>query len=162
MAGSAAMREFTGFLAFAEHLITLGVKEKILQHGCLEEACVQIEHRAKEKFGEYQEQAGPFEAWAPLSPATIEDRIAKGYTPDDPLLRSGATRDSIEHKIIGNEGHVGSDSDILLWLELGTSKMPPRSTLGGAAFELEPKIREEIGIEYAAFLSGGKTKVPIK
>jgi hypothetical protein len=156
------MKEFTSFTDFAEHLLILGAKEKILEHQCLEEACVEIETRAKEKFGEYQAQAGPFAAWAPLSPFTIEDRVAKGYTPDDPLLRSGEERDKIEHKVKGNEGHVGSDSDILYWLELGTEKMPARSTLGGAAFEAEPKIRRDIGIDFFALLSGGQTRIPIR
>jgi hypothetical protein len=153
------MREFTSFLHMAEHLIVIGAKGKLLEHDLLEHACVEIETLAKEKFGEYQAQAGPFAAWAPLAQATVDDRIAKGYSPDNPLLRSGETRDSIEHKVVGHEGYVGSDSDILFWLELGTDKMPARSTLGAAAFEKEPKIREETGIGFAAWLAGGTQRI---
>jgi hypothetical protein len=153
------MKEFTSFLQMAEHLIVLGLSEKVLEHRLLEHACVEIETLAKEKFGEYQDQAGPFAAWAPLAQATVDDRIAKGYSPNNPLLRSGETRDSIEHKVSGHEGHVGSDSDVLLFLELGTNKMPARSTLGAAAFEKEPEIREETGIGFSAWLAGGTQRI---
>ena len=155
------MMEFKSLGAFAAHLLALHARDKIVEHEALETACVQIEKRAKEKFGEYQAQAGQFAAWAPLAESTVDDRVSQGYSPDDPLLRSGETRDSIEHKVVGNEGHVGSDSDILLWLELGTEKMPARSTLGGAAFELGPTIAEEIGLEFVAFLSGGTKRIKV-
>lgn len=153
------MMQFGSLAAFGAHLALLAAGEKVVEHESLEAACVEIEKRAKEKFGEYQAQAGNFAAWAPLAQSTIDDRTAKGYSPDEPLLRTGETRDSIEHKVIGHEGHIGSDSDILLWLELGTEKMPARSTLGGAAFELAPKIAHEIGAEYFAFLSGGGKRI---
>src|ERR1700685_3240249 len=133
------MMEFKSFASFGAHLLLLAAGEKQVEHGALENACVVIEKRAKEKFGEYRAEAGNFAAWAPLAESTVEDRIAQGYSPDEPLLRSGETRDSIEHTVLPHEGHVGSDSQILTWLELGTEKMPPRSTLGGAAFELAPE-----------------------
>jgi hypothetical protein len=157
------MKEFTTFAGFAEELLIIGGKEKLLEHHCLETACVEIEARAKEKIGEYQEQAGPFAAWAPLAASTIEDKQNQGYAPpDNPLLRTGEMQESIEHKVKGNEGHVGSDSDVALWQELGTDKIPARSFLGGSAFELEPKIRRDIGIDFFALLSGGQTRIPIR
>ncbi len=155
-----AMKEFTSFLGFAEHLIVLGIKGKIIEHEVLETACEQIEERAKEKIGEYQGKSGPFQAWPELAESTKEDRVAQGYSENDPGLRSGAMRDSIEHKVSGHEGHVGSDDDKLLWFELGTEKgQPARSALGGAAFELEPKIREETGVGFVAWLSGGSKRI---
>ena len=71
-------------------------------------------------------------------------------------------RETIEHKVIGNEGHIGSDSDIALWQELGTDTIPARSFLGGAAFELAPKIVREFGLAFTATLSGNSRKVEIK
>ena len=121
-----------------------------------------IEDRSKEKIGEYQGNQGPFSAWPELADATKEDRVRQGYSENDPGLRNGEMRASIEHKVIGHEGHVGSDDDKLLWFELGTDKQPARSVLGGSAFELEPKIREETGIGFVAVLSGGKTKVAVR
>ena len=61
------MMEFKGFGAFAAHLATLVGSEVGLRHECLERAAVEIEVRAKAKIGEYQDQAGPFEAWQPLA-----------------------------------------------------------------------------------------------
>jgi hypothetical protein len=155
------MKEFNSFLKFAEHLIVLGAAAKVTEHRILEHACSEIEARAKEKIGEYQNSAGPFSAWDPLAEATKEQRSAAGFPADEPLLRTGEMRDSIEHKVVGHEGHVGSDSDIAVYQELGTSKIPARSFLGGAAFELAPTIAEETGLEMAAVLSGGKQRIVI-
>jgi len=153
------MMEFSSLAAFGEHLIGLAVRGEIVEHEVLEVVCQEIELRAKDKIGEYQQSSGPFAAWQPLAEMTVEDRVAKGYSPDEPLLRTGEMAQSIEHKVIGNTGHIGSDSDIALWQELGTDKIPARSFLGGAAFELEPTIREEIGVTYFAYLSGGHTGI---
>ena len=156
------MMEFKSFEAFGAHLIALGIKEHLIQHELLEQACVEIEALSKQKIGEYQQAAGPFEAWASLAESTKEQRVAQGYSEDDPGLRSGQMRDSIEHKVSGHEGHVGSNDDNLLWFELGTVKQPARSVLGASAFELEPHIRREIGLEYTAFLSGGSRRIHVK
>ena len=160
--GAAAMMEFKGLASFGAHLLLLAAGEKIIEHEALETACVEIEKRAKEKIGEYQNTAGPFAAWSPLAESTVEDRANKGFSADEPLLRTGELRDSIEHKVIGHEGHIGSDSDIAVYQELGTDRIPARSFLGGAAFELAPKIGREIGVEYFAFLSGGRKRINIK
>ena len=160
--GTNEMMEFKSLASFGAHLLLLAAGEKIVEHGALETACIEIEKRAKEKIGEYQERAGPFAAWEPLAESTKEQRVQAGYSEDDPLLRSGDMRDSIEHKVVGHEGHVGSDSDIALYQELGTAKIPARSFLGGSAFELAPEISREIGVEYFAFLSGGKRRIAIK
>ena len=73
------MKEFSSFLRFAEHLIVLGMQEKVLEHELLETACEQIEARAKEKIGTYQGKAGPFQAWPELAESTKTDRTNKGY-----------------------------------------------------------------------------------
>lgn len=156
------MKEFSSFAGLAEHLMKLSIELPVLEHEFLEEACVEIEKLAKDKIGEYQADVGPFGAWPELAESTKEQRVALGYTENDPGLRSGAMRDSIEHKIEPGVGHVGSDDEHLLWFELGTVKQPARSVLGGAAFELEPKIREEIGVGMTLVLSGGSTRMRVK
>ena len=156
------MMGFSSFAKFAEHLVLLGVEQHLADHEILEVAAKQIETRAKEKIGSYQDAAGPFEAWQPLAASTVEQREALGYTPDDPLLRDGTLRDSIEHKVEGREAHIGSDLDIALWQELGTEHIPPRSFLGSSAFELAPKIVREIGVAFSSILAGGGRKIPIE
>lgn len=69
-------------------------------------------------------------------------------------------RDSIERRIeqsgfLGvTEGAVGSDSDIAVYQELGTAKMPPRSFLGGAAFRMAEEVAEALGAGVVAALVG--------
>jgi hypothetical protein len=148
------MKAFTSFAGMATEFASLMVRMNVTEHEALETACIEIEKRAKQKIGDYQESAGPFAAWPSLAESTKADRVAMGYPEDEPGLRSGAMRDSIEHRVARSVGYVGSDDDHLLWFELGTVKQPARSVLGGAAFELEPEIRKEIGLEFTAYLAG--------
>lgn len=139
---------------FAEHLIKMSIGGTVLTDATLEYIGSTVEKAAKVKFGEYQSEAGPFVGWAQLADSTMRDREAQGYPEDEPLKRTGETMDSIGHRVGFQEVQIGSDSQILEWLELGTEKMPPRSTLGGAAFEQTPKIVERAGLALEAFLVG--------
>jgi hypothetical protein len=161
------MNIFNSFGEFGLHLLTMVARDHILEHEALEEACKQIEERAKEKIGhDEQPAAGPFAAWKPLAQSTIEEKEYLGYvdhlSPNDSLLRTGEMRDSIEHKVIGHKGHVGSNSESAFYQELGTASIPARSFLGGAAFELAPHIAKEIGIEFGAFLAGGGKRIVVR
>ena len=104
------------------------------------EAGVAIRDRAKEKLGTYQEATGDFPAWEQLAESTQEQRAKAGYTPNDPLLRSGELRDSITTRSDGNGSVTGTTLDVGLWMENGTEKIPPRPFLGPAAEEEMHKI----------------------
>ena len=52
------------------------------------------------------------------------------------------------------EAQVGSNDDKLVYFELGTSKQPPRSVLGGAVVEEMDKIIEIVGESAVASLVG--------
>lgn len=88
---------------------------------------------AKGFIGHYQD------GWAPLKPATVEDKEKKGFAPpDNPLLRTGEMWSSItfevEMKGFGLvEGIVGSDSKVALDQEIGVVRakgsLPPRPFL---------------------------------
>jgi len=106
------MKEFRSFGAFAEHLITREAATAVALHEGLEHVARAIEKTAKEEIGTYQPDVGPFPAWAPLADATVEDRISQGYSPDEPLLRTGELRESISHEVSGLEAVIGSTSDI--------------------------------------------------
>lgn len=104
-----------------------------------------IEETAKEEIGVYQPAYGPFEAWAPLAVSTRADRVRQGYTEDDPLLRSGELRDSIESKVVGLAAIVGTKSQIGFWQEVGTENIPPRPFIGPAYVRKIDPLMESIG-----------------
>jgi len=105
----------------------------------------EIEETAKEEIGVYQPAYGPFEAWAPLAESTKADRIRQGYSEDEPLLRSGSLRDSIQSEVMGLAALVGTKSEIGLWQEVGTDRIPPRPFIGPAYVRKIDPLMESIG-----------------
>lgn len=159
------MKDFVNFKAFEKHILTLISKEELHMGAMLETMAQYVEDEAKRKFGVYQESAGPFPGWAPLSPATIQDRERKGFEPDNPLYRTGELMHSIYHKvdIKTRMAVIGSDEDIMVYQELGTPyaahPIPPRPVLGPAAFQAKDKIKK-IAITSIELLFNNKN--PIK
>jgi hypothetical protein len=110
--------------------------------GALEKACVVIEDEAKRVIGSYDY------GWRELAESTQAERARLGFPPNEPLLRTGEMRDSLEHQVVLAEkkGYVGSNDDKAVWQELGTSRgIPPRSFLGGAAAHKGQEAAEAIG-----------------
>ena len=104
-------------------------------------SCVLVQQAAQERLGEYHGVAGPYAAWQQLAASTQAERARLGFAPNKPLLRTGDLGYSIEFCIVGDTGHVGSDSQIAVYQELGTSTIPARSFLGAAAFTKSPQVR---------------------
>jgi phage gpG-like protein len=132
------MREFD-LLGFAAHLVAAEAAINHAEHKALERAAKLVEREAKEEIGHYQE------GWPQLSESTKGDRERKGFPADEPLLRTGDLRDSIHHQVEGKEAVVGSESDVAVWQELGTAKIPPRSFLAGAAHRKGQQVAHIIG-----------------
>jgi phage gpG-like protein len=105
----------------------------------------EIEETAKEEIGVYQPAYGPFDAWAPLAESTKADRVRRGYSEDEPLLRSGELRDSIQSEVMGLAAIVGTKSDIGLWQEVGTEHIPPRPFIGPVYLRKIDSLTELIG-----------------
>jgi phage gpG-like protein len=147
------VREFT-LESMAAFLTEMAIVMPAGEHAALTQAAALVEAEAKGEIGNYQGAAGPFAAWAPLQPATI-DRKANG---DTPLLETGEMRDSIGTIVDGHDAYVGSNNDKAVWQELGTSRgIPPRSFLGGAAVRKSPEVRDIIGATVVATLIKGET-----
>ncbi|WP_426607106.1 hypothetical protein [Pantoea anthophila] len=106
----------------------------------------EIEETAKEEIGIYQPAYGPFDAWAPLAESTKADRVRLGYSEDEPLLRSGELRDSIESEVVGLAAIVGTKCEIGLWQEVGTTHIPPRPFIGAAYVRKIDPLREAMGV----------------
>jgi len=113
--------------------------------GGLDEVGREIEELAVKKFGEYQPKVGPFPAWPSLAPSTKEDRVSKGFSEDEPLYRTGRTRDSIKYHVDGDNVVVGSSEVTMVYHEMGTTSEPPRPVLGPAMYQSKHRINEILG-----------------
>ena len=106
------MREFQSFRGFASHLAMLAATGEEVTSFAAKEGAKIVADDAKARIGEYQDGVGPYGAWANLAPSTIDDRLSKGFTPDDPLLRSGELWNSIvvvsQGNVAGAAGYGGS------------------------------------------------------
>lgn len=105
-----------------------------------------IEETAKEELGIYQPAVGSFDAWAPLAGSTMAGRESAGYTANEPLLRSGELRDTIESEVIGLAAIVGTKSAIGFWQEVGTDRIPPRPFIGPAYVRKIDPLMDAIGL----------------
>ena len=152
------MREMS-LMQFATVVGEMAVAAHKVSEHAMERAAQAVEKEAKASVGNYQDQSGPFVAWAELADSTKTDRERQGFPENEPELRTGELRDSIEHTVIRSrlgdvEAEVGSNSDIMVFQELGTEKMPPRSILGGAAARTETEVVKIIGGGLMAALIG--------
>jgi phage gpG-like protein len=152
--GAAMGHNFTSFLDAAVHCGELALAMHEADKAALEKATKLLQRKVKEKFGEYQSEAGPFVAWAELAESTKQDRERQGYPEDEPLLREGTLRDSVERLVRDGEGFVGSNSDVAVYQELGTKNMPPRSTFGSAGVENMEAVIKIVGEETVIALVG--------
>lgn len=135
---------------FGEELMKLSIEVALETHIALHEATAIVQKEAKRVIGTYDY------GWVPLAQATVDDRVRQGYTPDDPLERTGELRESILRTVIGHEGFVGSDNMKAVWQELGTKTIPPRSFLAGAAKHKMEEIVNKTGLAIEATMIGRK------
>ena len=105
----------------------------------------EVEKEAKEEIGHYQQAAGPFGAWPELAESTKADRVRQGFSENEPELRTGELRDSIKSEAMGLSSIAGSTSEVMLWQENGTDKMPPRAIIGTAYIRKLEFLEEELG-----------------
>lgn len=157
------MKDFS-IEGFSKHLTALASGMPLLETTMLERIGVTVREAAKDKIGEYQESAGPFRAWDSLTDETIAGRVREGYSANEPLLRSGSLRGSIDYRVTPPEVQIGSDDPVAEYQEFGTANtdgsehIPPRSFLGGAAFEKAPALVVESGVQMEAYLASGKVE----
>lgn len=149
------MREFN-LVEFAGFLGEMALDVDVATQHSLTAAAKIVQKQAKAEIGHYQEQMGPFPAWAELADSTKDDRVRKGFTENDPGLRTGEMRESIQNTVGKHEADIGSDDDKLVYFELGTVKQPPRSVLAGALISKEKDVVRAIGGTFVGKLTGEK------
>ena len=89
--------------------------------------------------GHYQDSVHGLPAWEELSDVTKAERVKAGYTPNDPLLRSGGLKDSYKSEVEDRTAVVGSEDPIAGYVETGHDdeghgRLPPRPIVGGSLF----------------------------
>ncbi len=148
-------------LGFAAHLGAIQRDMHELGPAIVRHGAEAIRDRARSYIGTYD--AKP--RWPELAKSTKKERAHKGYAENEPLLRTGEMRNSIEITISPNglEAQIGSDNDKAVWHELGTSRAPPRPFLQPAAVEMAPKIQRAAGrATLAAMLGRGIASTEMK
>lgn len=141
------MKEFQSCAEFARFLQFAAAETPEAQTHGMAAASEIMQKEAKAEIGTYAQAAGPFPSSQPLSEATLYGFVhpTAGWIPgklesypEDPLLRTGGMRDSIEAAHDHNSAVVGSNDEVALWQELGTASalypIPPRSFLGRSLF----------------------------
>lgn len=146
--------EFQNIMGFLTHMRRVQTHVIPACHLAVDKAAEIIEKEAKAAIGHYQEASGPFQKWPELEQATKDDRVSKGFEPNDPLERTGKLRDSIERKTDGLSAAIGSNDDIAVYQEQGTEKIPARSFLGGSAFRKADEVVHLIGHRAVSVISG--------
>lgn len=132
----------------------------------MEAGAVLVETTAKAEFGHYQrEEMGPFEEWAELKDATKQQHIqaivdgeaAPDAGPNTPLLVKGGLRDDIKHESSARQFVVGSESEIMVYQELGTPEgIPPRPVLGPALYRDSEEVVNIVGQAAQDTITGKK------
>jgi HK97 gp10 family phage protein len=150
------MRNFNSLLAFSEHLLKAAAAEELAAHAIVKRAAAMVKKTARSEFGHYQPEIGDYVAWAELADSTKSDRVREGWSENDPLLRSGELMDSVKTEVHGRTAVVGSESEIMLYMEVGTDKMPPRPVLGPAYLRNKERIHKVAETVAVATLFEGK------
>ncbi len=153
------MKEFDSLKKFSIHLKRLIAEYPVVEAKTGEFIGVLLEKEAKDKIGHLQQAAGPFKEWAPLAESTKLDKEKKGYVFNadyNPLYRQGDLKDSIHHvySITRHEVILGSTSQIMIYQELGTNRIPPRSVIGATMFQAKNEMAFILGEMLTQWISG--------
>lgn len=158
------MKSFADLGVFAAFLTAAGVQAEDQAAHALREGAHIIAEDAKGRIGHYDGNE-----WPPLAERTKADREAKGFPPDDPLLRTGALHDAISsegrgrHAVAGVKAGIadthGTDlGSIAIWQEMGTPNaaypIPPRPFLGPAGFAKAHEVVKVVGKAATETLAG--------
>jgi hypothetical protein len=121
---------------FIHHLERTAAWLPVRVDGALQESGRRVQNLAQDYIGDPTTPAvRPFPAWRPLADATVEDRIAKGYAPNETLLREGTLQSSIRHVVVASKLTVYTNNKVGAYQEFGTTgrnPIPPRAFIGRA------------------------------
>ncbi len=137
---------------FAKLLRTLPRSVAVAERVGLERGAVLIQEEAKDLIG--QEYAG----WPALAASTVALKEARGQTDrisaTDPLFATGELRATISHTIEGRTAIIGTPDQVGVYMERGTSRVPPRPFLAPAAYRKGEAAANAIGHAVGLALAG--------
>lgn len=160
------MKTYKSFGAFARAMERVAAGLDAGYAAAMEAGALLVEAEAKSEFGHYQrEDMGPLEPWEELKDATKQQHIqaivdgeaAPDAGENTPLLVKGDLRESIEHESDTREFVVGSESEIMVWQEMGTTRgVPPRPVLATAMYRTAEEVVNLVGQAVEDTLAGRK------
>lgn len=157
------MKTFDSMEKFAKHLEKVVKSYSRYETKAANFVGLELAKEARDKIGHLQHgnltETHAFFDWEPLADSTKADKERRGYVVNsdyNPLLRTGELRDSIKHDFnpITHKLRLGSDDEIMMYQELGTKYIPPRSTLGLTLSQAFPLVSYTFGSMLAAWLEG--------
>lgn len=141
-------RTFNSLAEFFEALP--GAIDRALERAA-NDIAIDVQVKAQDRLGEYHP------GWAPLAPSTIAERVQLGFSPEEPLLRTGglrlSTQQTVDKTAHGYTAVVGSNAPQARSMELGQSPnagmpwrgpIPPRPYLAPAVVDLEDEIQKTV------------------
>lgn len=129
-------KTFSSFGDFGKFMAARPEKLKAERVTALGDIGESVSQLAQSKAGFYQEAIGPFQAWRPLAESTMVERVEKGFTPNDPLFRTGELAQSYTFAVDGSDSvSVGSPLEKAADMEFGMGATPARPVVGPAMYE---------------------------
>ena len=132
----------------------------------MEAGATLVHATAVAEFGHYQrEDMGTLTPWEELKAATkqthiqaiVDGEAAADAGENTPLLVKGGLRESVSQEADEKGFVVGSESEIMVYQELGTpTGIPPRPVLGTALYRDTDPVLELIGSAVEDTLAGKK------
>jgi phage gpG-like protein len=103
---------FDGLGQLAEHFEKLAALQDEVLHEAAETASVVVQTNVKNVFGDQSKLA-------PLAPSTMAERERLGFSPDEPLKRTGELMESVKRDVFENEAVIASADPIMGYHEFG-------------------------------------------
>lgn len=145
---------FDSPLAFAEHLVLLEAMVAVELKEGLTHVLKVLKRDMIAQVGHYQDEAGPYGAWQPLTTATEAEKARLGAPANAPLERTGELKKSFHYETKELEGVVGSTDPVMFEHEFGTNRAPPRPVVGPALYKNREAVQAIVGHALLVAIAG--------
>lgn len=145
-------QSFDSLGAFAAHLRHLIAGAEAVERRAVDKGSEELLTAVKEVIGVYQ--TDPV-VWPALAESTVDERVRQGFTPDEPLKRSGQYADSFEREVKDHRhAVVGTHDERAAALEYGYKRIPARPAVGAAVAQKGEGIAHGMGLTIIHYVAG--------